>query len=195
MADTSNARSLRLFFGLWPDDATRAALMQLQAPMRGQLVPYANLHLTLAFLGQQPDSRLPMLEDILKRLPVSSITLRLDRAGYFPRNRIAWVGMHEVPQVLLTLQQELMKSLAERNIMRDTEQDFTPHITLARNASLPPDIVFAPIVWHADQIALVQSVTSSAGSQYQVLASRSLAQQVWNTGIAGEDGDDAPDER
>lgn len=166
--------TLRLFFALWPDDATRTALQQLQAPMRGRMIPYANLHLTLTFLGQQPASLLAGAREVLSHLSVPPPSLTLDRVGYFPRNRIAWIGMHDVPADLMALQQELADALQQRGIPFDSQKTFKPHITLARDASLPTDLAFDPIPWRASHVALVQSVTKAEGACYEVIASRSL---------------------
>ena len=177
--NASTSDTLRLFFALWPDDATRAALMQLQAPMRGRTIPYSNLHLTLAFLGQQPAALLPDAKDVLSRLSAPAAMLSLDRVGYFPRNRIAWIGMHQVPDALVMLQQQLSEALTERGIAFDNQKKFKPHITLARDASLPPDLAFAPIPWRANHVALVQSVTKAEGAVYELVASRSLDERCW----------------
>lgn len=185
--NAGNTDKLRLFFALWPDDATRAALLQLQAGMRGRIIPYNNLHLTLAFLGQQPASLLADTKDVLSRLSPSTILLTLDRVGYFPRNRIAWVGTHQVPETLISLQQELAEALDQRAIAFDRQKTFKPHITLARDASLPPDLTFSPIPWRANHVALVQSVTKAEGSTYELIASRSLDEKCWVPDERGED--------
>src|SRR5688572_4527406 len=98
--------NLRLFFALWPDDETRTALMQLQAPMQGRWIPYGNLHLTLAFLGMQPASVVATAKEILARLQPREETFIIDKVGYFPRNRVAWAGGHHVPEGLAALEQE-----------------------------------------------------------------------------------------
>lgn len=181
--------TLRLFFALWPDDATRTALLQLQTPIRGRIIPYGNLHLTLAFLGQQPASLIGIAKDILFHLRATPISLTLDRMGYFPRNRIAWIGAHEPPAELLQLHQELGEALRQANVTFDSAQTFKPHITLARDASLPPDISFTPIPWQADHVALVQSVTNAEGARYQVIASRSLNEACWTRDERGNEGE------
>jgi len=173
--------SLRLFFALWPDDATRTELMRLQASIRGRLIPYSNLHLTLAFLGQQPAALVPDLQEILSRLAAETANLKLDRVGYFSRTHIAWAGTHETPQELLQLAQELTLALAQHGIRLNNPRDFTPHITLARDAAPPQDFNFEPIAWRAHQAALVQSDTMPEGSVYRVLASRSLDEKCWQT--------------
>ena len=181
---------LRLFFALWPDDSTRAALAQLQTGMQGRFVPYGNLHLTLSFLGRQPASRLPLLTALMHQLPPAVPILSLDRLGYFPRKRVAWAGMHRVPEALQALHHELQQALRRADIPFDNQQHFKPHVTLARDASLPPDSGFNAIVWQANRMALVQSTTQASGSSYQVLAARPL-EHPYRT--QNEAGASAPD--
>lgn len=167
------SENMRLFLALWPDDTTRNALLQLQAPLRGRLVPYENLHLTLAFLGPQPPSVAEACKDILMRLQSPAIELRLDKVGYFARNRVAWVGAHAAPPALERLHEELGEALAHHGIERERQQ-FKPHVTLARDASMPTDMTFTPILWRASLVTLVRSRPTTAGSVYEVLAQRSL---------------------
>lgn len=171
--------SLRLFYALWPDGATSSALQQLQAPMHGRRTAFSNLHMTLVFLGQQPAALLSDLKDILARLPQTELSLTLDRVGYFPRNRIAWVGPSNTPDELASLHRELVQALKDRKVAFNDQHTYRPHVTLARDAALPPDLTFNPIVWHATEVALVQSTTTAEGPIYQVLASRAIDKEVW----------------
>lgn len=169
------SESHRLFYALWPDDATRAALASLQQITSGKQTRYQNLHITLAFLGKQPASLLPTFRHILTHLPAAPMTLTIDRVSYFARNRIAWAGMHHVPQPLISLQQALVRELVQQRITFDDSTQFRPHVTLARDSKPPPDVPFMPIVWKVAHIALVKSVTHAEGAQYEVLASHWLA--------------------
>lgn len=178
---TANNDTMRLFIALWPDEEIRNALRQLQQGMRGRLVAYENIHLTLSFLGQQPATLIPRLTDILTHLPPLAMSMQLDKIGYFTRNRIVWAGMHRAPVTLLTLHEELTQALAEAGIACDAGRAFRPHVTLARDAELPADLVFDPVAWRADRIALVRSVTQPHGPSYEVVASRSLERQYWTS--------------
>jgi len=179
--------SLRLFYALWPDDETRVALTTLQNPLIGKKTPYENLHITLAFLGEQPSSVIPDLTEILSHLPVTNFTLTLDRIGYFHHSKIAWTGMHATPKELIYFRQELIKQLNLRNISFDNKNSFTPHATLARNASPIGDIVFAPIAWKANELVLAASLppSSTSSPSYKVIASRRLNQEIWVTDECG----------
>lgn len=150
--------SHKLFFALWPDEDTRAALARLQPQVPGRAIAPAKLHLTLAFLGLQPGSALAPLLAILDGLTVPALRLRVDMLGYFQRPRIAWAGMTAAAPALSALQAGLMAQLEAAGFPAATHGEFKPHITLAREArSAPADIQFAPIPWHARQVALVES--------------------------------------
>lgn len=161
---------MRLFYALWPDDATRERLAQLQTRLHGKLTRYDNLHITLAFLGEQPADLLSTLRAILDRLPRNGIVLTLDRLGYFSRRRIAWAGSHTIPNTLNMLVSALNEELIRHGIAFDQRADFKLHATLARDADTPSDFAFDPIVWHANRIVLVQSVMQPDGVHYRVLA-------------------------
>jgi 2'-5' RNA ligase len=174
-------RSHRLFYALWPDDRTRHALMELQAPLQGRKVRFANLHLTLAFLGQQPHETLAALKGVLADLRRISIPLAIDRIGYFTRSKIAWAGMHETPPQLISLQREVAVALAKRQITLDGAAAFRPHITLARDAPPPEDLPFTPFTWKATQVALVESTNQADGVHYRVLT----AQEIYDSDVSG----------
>lgn len=165
------ARQHRLFFALWPDPATRAALARLQ--VAGNIMPADKLHLTLAFLGQRAEAALPELCRILERVPARAMTLELDTLAYFSGQRIAWAGMQTVPAPLLDLRAALMRELAAAQCAPQFEQDrFRPHITLARKASACAPQTIPAIVWPAAELVLAESPTP--GGHYRLVASRRL---------------------
>jgi 2'-5' RNA ligase len=163
-------RPQRLFFALWPDAATRAALAALQRGLRGRATAPENLHLTMAFLGMQPPAVLPVLRDILAAMPAPELTLNIDSLGYFSRARIAWAGMRQAPPALREWHADLARRLQAPGIGHDREYGFTPHVTLMRNAApLSPGPIEA-IRWPAPRLVLVRSETRPEGPLYQVIA-------------------------
>ena len=167
----------RLFFALWPDPGVRAALAQVQAGITGTLMPAEKLHLTLAFLGQQPASALPALCRVLDQVPAQPMALQLDIQGYFTSLRIAWAGMRSVPPKLLELRGALMQMLAASRFVPEFEKDrFEPHVTLARKAGSGAAAVGAsaipPIRWLATQMVLAESFTGTG--EYRIIATRQL---------------------
>jgi 2'-5' RNA ligase len=170
--------SLRLFYALWPDAATRDALLALQRGLSGRPTQRDNLHLTLAFLGQQPAAALPLLRQVLASLPTAPLSLSLDRSGYFARHRIAWIGPATAPAALIEVQQGLLQALAQQPIRFALPPHFEPHVTLARNANAAPEPITQPVAWRSSQIVLAQSATLAQGARYEVLAARVLAQDA-----------------
>jgi RNA 2',3'-cyclic 3'-phosphodiesterase len=164
----------RLFYALWPDDITRSALARLQFELHGNKTRYRNFHITLAFLGDQPETMLPELQTILSGLDGSEMNLELNRIGYFTRQRIAWAGMSQEPPALKQLQTHLTAQLSEHHVRFESRALFRPHITLVRDADAPAIVEFPPIIWHAKQVTLMQSVTIEDGLEYKVLASHWL---------------------
>jgi 2'-5' RNA ligase len=153
----------KLFFALWPDEETRQALARLQQPVDGRLIPPEKLHLTMAFLGQQPADALPVLQSILRDVAVPPLTLEIDCYGYFKRPHIAWAGMRAPPAKLLAVQAELMKRLEAAGFSAATHGEFKPHVTLAREAQeAPAEFTAAPVLWRVEGLALVESMPGGA---------------------------------
>ncbi|MGO4379141.1 RNA 2',3'-cyclic phosphodiesterase [Pseudoduganella sp. RAF53_2] len=172
----ANHSSLKLFFALWPDTATRAALARLQAPVAGRHTPQAKLHLTMAFLGQQSADALPALFDILETVAVPPMRLVVDCYGYFTKPRIAWAGMNEPPAALLEMQAELMARLEASGFSAATHGAFKPHVTLAREArEAPPGQPPSPVTWDVRELALVESDTATG--QYRPISRARTAGQ------------------
>ena len=168
-------KPLRLFYALWPDESVRETLQFLQARVHGRHIQAGNLHVTLAFLGNQPARHLPLLENVLAELPRTAFSLPIDQLGYFRKNRIAWAGSHVVPAPLIALQESLAETLTRHHIEFDNKKDFQAHITLARDADAPTDQPFEPFTWNVSQVALVQSLQEGSRLAYQILSSRRLA--------------------
>ncbi|MCA1978169.1 MAG: RNA 2',3'-cyclic phosphodiesterase [Thiobacillus sp.] len=170
MADTSGAQ--RLFFALWPDAATRAALNRtgkwLHQHWGGRRMRADTLHLTLAFLGAIPvevrDALIPRIDTIR----AEPFELLLDQPGYWQHNRIGWLGCAAPPVSLAELVGRLHAALHESGTAFDT-RPFVPHVTLLRNSpggSAPP---CTPVRWKVDDFVLVASSTGADGARYEVI--------------------------
>ena len=165
----------RLFYALWPDDQTRTHLRRLQESVVGRKVNPENLHLTLAFLGNQAKSLMPMLAALIDRLPGQSFTVGIDRYGYFSKPRVAWAGPSETPAPLLALQQSLVEELNAAQVPLKPDPKFRPHVTLARDAN-SLDEPFAPMIpWRVSKVMLIQSIQVKGGVIYSPIVERVLA--------------------
>lgn len=89
----------RLFFAIdLPDDA-RAQIIAWRAAHfaseDGRPVAAANLHLTLAFLGDVSSDKQRALAQLAGRIRQPGFTLHLDDAGQWLRSRVVWLGMRQ----------------------------------------------------------------------------------------------------
>ncbi len=166
-------RTLRLFFALWPDEALRLEIRRAtRAAVRqagGRPVPPENYHVTLAFLGHVPESRLEAVMAVAT--PMVPLSLSLDRYGYFPGPRVLWLGPAETPAALRELAQRLNASLASAGLPCD-RRPFHAHLTLCRKVRAQPRDLPRPagLRWDVAEIVLVASETDPAGARYRVLA-------------------------
>lgn len=125
------------------------------------------LHLTLAFLGDVAEGRIPALLDALDRVVGKRCHLSLDRVGYWSHNQIVWVGCTEVPALLLELVQHLQDVLDCLGLPRD-HRPFFPHVTLLRRARAQLRASgLEPIPWQVMDFALIASEECSDGARYR----------------------------
>lgn len=168
----------RLFFALWPDDATRDALNRtgkwLHQHWGGRRMRADTLHLTLAFLGTIPlearDALLPRIDT----LQAETFELALDQAGFWPHNHIGWLGCSASPLPLLALAERLRDTLRESGTPFDAKP-FVPHVTLLRNTAGGPAPPCTPVHWRAGDFVLIASRTEAEGAHYEVLRRWPLA--------------------
>jgi 2'-5' RNA ligase len=168
-----NDATLRLFFALWPDTATRSALDHAAANLHdawgGRRMRADSLHLTLAFLGATPTAKLDAVKDAAGSVGVAGFTITLDRYACWQHNRIGWLGAQQVPTALTQLADVLALALCERELTVDAKP-FVPHVTVLRNTACADASAIAPVVWRAQDFALVASPGADAAEGYRVLA-------------------------
>ena len=161
----------RLFFALWPDALARdrlgALALDVAQASRGKPVPAANLHLTIAFLGEVNDARVDLLSGIAAGIEAPAFRMELDRVGSFARARVAWAGCARPDPRLMDLQAAIATGLDRQGFTLE-DRPFAPHLTLARKAivALPPRRI-EPIGWQVGEFALV----SSRAGRYETEAS------------------------
>ena len=165
--------TLRLFFALWPDPATRAAIAEVVSAVakesHGRGVTADNIHLTLAFLGGQPAARVQELCALAAAIEVAPFRLVLDEIGCFRKAGIAWLGASAAPPELVALHAGLGRVLNGAGIALDA-RPFAPHLTLARRITRAVQRRLAePIDWGVGSFALVSSETLPAGAHYRLL--------------------------
>ena len=173
----------RCFVALAPDDASRDALTSaaVSVPDHARRVPYAQLHLTVAFIGALPftlgdalSRRLQQRTLALAPAPVARIECWPGDAN--PRLRVAVFAMNDE---FVALDWHVRSSMIETGLPVDARA-FRPHITLARfardAAAVPPsfDVAALPPI-RFTSVVLYSSTRATQGARYQALASMPLA--------------------
>lgn len=175
---------MRLFLALpIPPDIAAAAFALLPPPVPAlRRVRPELMHLTLAFLGETADPRLP---DVLAAAEAAgkgqqAFEIVFDQAGRFPPTgvpRVVWLGVGAGRAPLQALADRVVTALRERGLPFE-KRPFQPHLTLARTPERTPlaearaiaaavaGLRVKPLVVPAERIAVVESVLSARGPRH-----------------------------
>lgn len=176
----------RVFFALWPDARTAAALDEIgraaHASQGGRRMRRDTLHLTLAFIGQVALERIPELQAIaaqaVQELEAAGVSLAfdlvLDKLAAWRHNRIVWLGARQLPPALLALSAALHRRLTEAGYALE-QRPFAAHVTLLRNARCDAELPQPEaLIWsnrgQQGGFVLVRSRLDQAGARYEVLS-------------------------
>jgi 2'-5' RNA ligase len=169
-------------------------LDRLRPAARIKWSPLANLHITIRFIGEWPENRLPELRAALGAIPSRApIPIHIRKLGFFPNPnaaRVFWAGV-EAPPDLAALASETDRALDPLGLKAEG-RPFSPHLTLARIKEPGPleklrkAVAALPSVdfgsFNACRFFLYQSRTGAGGSVYTPLAEFPLA----TCGILGQ---------
>lgn len=175
-----------------PDDIIRRAA-SLQDALRAhglklRWVKPQNLHLTLKFLGDIPQTDAPMVGSAVEKAfaAQSPLEMTLQGMGVFPgikRPRVLWIGFGGQLEDLKQVHHELEDQLERIGYDRD-KRGFKAHLTIARiKGAVAPDQLqtaiqevgrFEPMAFVARQVALYKSDLRPQGAIYTVLAEKTL---------------------
>ncbi|WP_407732080.1 RNA 2',3'-cyclic phosphodiesterase [Pseudocitrobacter faecalis] len=100
----------------------------------GRPVAAANMHITLAFLGEVSAEKQDALAKLAGRIRQPGFTLHLDDAGQWLRSRVVWMGTRQPPRGMLQLA-NMLRAQAARSGCYQSPQPFHPHLTLLRNTA------------------------------------------------------------
>lgn len=168
------AETRRLFFALSLPDEIQSELISWRAthfPLSaGRPVAQANLHLTLAFLGDISTEKQRALSQLASRIQQPAFNLRLDDAGQWLRSGVIWAGPRQAPRGLLQLA-DMLRSQAARSGCYQAPLPFHPHITLYRNAIQAVALPAPGFSWsfRVTEFALYCSSFKQGRTQYQAL--------------------------
>lgn len=184
---------MRLFVAIELPSELRRRLGDSLAELRTSLprarwVRAENLHLTLAFLGETPESEVPEIGRVLAEVfgGRPGFRLELESPGHFPergRARVAWIGFGD-SAALSDLERELRQALEEELGRAPEQRAFHPHLTVARCS--PPWPAAAAATWRAAAVdglgeglavrrgVLVESRLGAGGARYSIVHSYPL---------------------
>ena len=163
---------MRLFFALWPQESVReetSDCVELLPGTGGRVVPRYNWHMTLHFIGNTTIAEKNCLHRQAKKVSAEPFKLCIDRAGYFKKPKVLWLGCQQPPVALFNLQKTLGRLISECEYQPET-RPYSPHITLVRKVPGNPQITpLNSISWDVDRFVLIESVAELKGVRYQVL--------------------------
>lgn len=193
---------MRLFIAVKLTEQLRQEVATLQKELRStggdvKWVEPENLHLTLKFLGEVSEDRLPPLKAALQQatLHLSPFTVSLEGVGAFPRlehPRVLWVGVNTGKEPLIQLAQKVeqacspfilpapARTIGGSGSLSKEDRPFSAHLTIGRARSSErlaqlvkklQGIEFkGQTVAPVGQITLFQSTLSPKGPIYTCLA-------------------------
>jgi len=162
---------MRLFIAVNFDNLVKKQLLEIQELLRlqctrGNFTRPENLHLTLAFLGETPEEKVPSILKIIddvQALAYLPFEVSFTQTGCFTHSRkeLWWVGAAKDDPGLSRLSAihgGLVKRLSDAGLSVDNRA-FSPHITLGREVKHQERITLnrSEIKVKVDRISLMKS--------------------------------------
>jgi 2'-5' RNA ligase len=164
-----------------------ACLKQAVPDARASWARETNLHLTLKFLGEIPQTVVPDFSNAVSRAVVGmkSCRIRFEATGAFPTRgqpRVFWIGTNDYSGTLAELHAKVEEESALAGFAKEA-RPFHPHLTIARLriphyarelATAHKQIEFEPVEIAVEELLVVRSELSSGGSKYTVVSRHAL---------------------
>lgn len=168
---------LRLFLGLRLPDDVLDRLEQWQGEhLSGRIVPRANLHITLAFLGSRPASKVPKIARALAEAAEDVGTIELTARRYRETRSVGMVVLDDPTGEGSRLAGRVFDGLEALGLYEREKRPWLPHVTVLRFRAPPkleppvPDLgTFEP-----SDAAVYISRLRPSGAQYEVLEHTAL---------------------
>jgi len=162
---------LRLFISVNCDDIVKNQLLSVQEKIREQSVKGnfslpENLHLTLIFIGETPEDKIPLIATVIENAltpPLEPFTLAFSATGCFTHSNkeLWWIGVeHNDTRLaaLKSIRRRIADGLYSEGINFDN-RPFNPHITLGREIKHTSPIVIPKqeIIYPVNRVSLMKS--------------------------------------
>ena len=167
---------MRLFISVQLNNELKNAVISAQNTLRqnkvsGHYTDFQKLHLTLAFIGEYGNAEHVL--EAMEQVHFESFQLKFDgHIGSF--GNLLWAGLEQSDD-LEKLARQLRHFLAEYHIPFDKKK-FSPHITMLRNAVIPPYTDIFPIninkvSMKVSEVSLMRSEHGKHGMIYTEIGS------------------------
>ncbi|MBF0547162.1 MAG: RNA 2',3'-cyclic phosphodiesterase [Candidatus Riflebacteria bacterium] len=171
--------TIRAFFAICLPDSIKNEIQQIQKNVHNswRITGKSQLHLTLAFMGALPSSKLSEIFSIAKDVSknFSKFELELTESSIFPSLKVPRVLVLGVKSdILIDFANSLLKKL---NVFAD-QKKFSGHITIARARDSKPEIqhLEAKGKWLVEDFKLFKSELQPTGPVYTILEKFDLIQ-------------------
>jgi len=159
-----------LFFALWPSHRQREMLRDAIGPamssVEGDTVDRRNWHVTLVYIGDFAEEKIPGLMSAVDVIEPDEIRLRFETLTFWQRPKVACVHARTVPPALEQLVKSLQQALIPFGYAPDPRV-YRPHITVARKVRTFPETRLArPVELSWTEFELVESVRLRGEVQY-----------------------------
>ena len=123
---------IRLFCALQLADDAVSCLAAWQAATfeRGRIVPPANLHVTLAFLGHRPVGDVEPVGEALRAASAAAGPIELRVRGYRETQSVGMVELDDVRGTAAALAQDVQQRLEALGVYRRERRAWLPHVTV-----------------------------------------------------------------
>ena len=178
---------MRLFVAIDLASGVRASiareqerLARLLAERQPRWVRPEQIHLTLAFIGEAADERVPAIVETMSHdISLPPFQVVLGGFGMFPTHgapRVLWMGVVEGAEAVVDLQHEVVRRLNHAGVVSE-ERVFRPHLTLGRwrlgrpsdRSRVSTEAVRVIEAGTVEAITLYESRMSSSGAIHQAL--------------------------
>jgi 2'-5' RNA ligase len=171
----------RLFVALpLPDDARQRLSAwqgrELDGAAEARVVPPANLHVTLAFLGPRPASDVEPVLELLRDAARETRRPVLAAVRYRETRSVGMVVLDDEESRATRLAGDLGEGLERLGVYERERREWLPHVTVLRFRRPPGLAPSLPELGRVSpsEVALYHSVLRPTGAQYEIVESVAL---------------------
>jgi 2'-5' RNA ligase len=171
----------RLFVALpLPDDARQRLSAWQRCELAGaaeaRVVPPANLHVTLAFLGARPASDVESVLEVLRDAARETRRPVLAAVRYREARSVGMVVLDDEEGRATRLAGDVGKGLERLGVYEPERREWLPHVTVLRFRRPPGLAPSLPELGRVSpsEVALYHSVLRPTGAQYEIVESVAL---------------------